>query len=190
MSVNMPFGLVVIRDCVYVPTVPYAAVIIASIATTGTLELQNFKMPRNPDDNQAPPFVSLQNCALNKLVLDISVEDLIGSSYTPIPTVLTATGAFGSGSGSTVNHLTIERIDMTHITGIVDSTFGGSFAITSVAGTGVLGTGWVVPDAQVANNNTVCLCDIWCSLNQGGWCGSCSIAANESNNRESRRPVP
>ena len=152
MSVNMPFDLMVIRDCVYVPTVPYAVVIIASIATAGTLELQNFKMLRNPDGNQAPPFVSLQNCTLNKLVLDISVEDVLGSSYTAIPSVLTATGSFTSGSGSTVNQLIVDRIDMTHITEVVDSTFGGSFAITSVAGTGVLGTGWLVPDAQVANN--------------------------------------
>ena len=153
LSINMPFDLVIIRDCIYLPTTTSPVVAVQSLSTAGTLELRNLKVMRNADGNAAPAFISLQNCTINKLVLDISVEDLVGSSYTPLPTVITASGAFGSGSGSTISHLVIERIGTLHITQLFDSTFGPAFTVTSVEGSGVLNTGWEIPDANMGNNS-------------------------------------
>jgi hypothetical protein len=73
-----------------------------------------------------------------------SVVDPPGSSFAPVPGLVNLDGGF-------VGQLGLDGVSSAHIADVVR---GGDFkGLTSVAGSGVLGTGWKIPDALMADGS-------------------------------------
>jgi hypothetical protein len=92
-----------------------------------------------------PAIILLYGSTIENLAFNgFAIEDPAGDSYAANPELLNLI------SGS-VGQLTLDAVTSTHITAPVSS--GGFSNISSVQGTGVLGTGWEFPDALMADGS-------------------------------------
>ena len=113
----------------------------------GSLSL-DLTIVRNPDGNAAPPVMALNIAAaadpgIDELRIEqLRVVDEVGSSYPPLPFVLTG--------NAPIRKLHIGALDMTHIAAFFDP--GNTPPIVTVTGPGVLSCGVQFPDRIVANN--------------------------------------
>jgi hypothetical protein len=99
-----------------------------------------------PCNVSATPADQIQRLFLSR----ITVDDTLGSSYSPIATLI----QFDSPNGNifyrepSIAKVVLGEVAPEHLTALCNT----YSQITTIAGTGLLGTGWQLPDAQVANN--------------------------------------
>ncbi|HEV2646874.1 MAG TPA: hypothetical protein VGU46_10970 [Acidobacteriaceae bacterium] len=152
VTVSCPSGTIRFSNITFAPS---GSAWVAGLGTTSGAEfiIDGLTIRRYADANAAPAGVLLVDGSWGAVRLSrISVADTPGSSYSAIPAVI--------GASSALALLELGSIDMTHFTSLADS--HGFTNVTTVRGSGVLGTGTSIPDSVMDNNV------LYLSSNAGG----------------------
>jgi hypothetical protein len=123
-----------------------AVTMIQSFGNVVDATVNDLTIVRGDDANAACAIVDVNagSGIFQKLTLrGLQVADQTGSSYTALPYVVGATTALAE--------LVVDALDMDKFTALFDS--HGTTNITTIKGSGVLGTGTAVPDSVMANNS-------------------------------------
>jgi hypothetical protein len=139
-TLNTPIGSLKFTGIIFAPA-NTGALIQGYPSSVGRLEFDGLIIRRTSAANSAPTaIVGLIGGAMGELILrNVSVLDTPGSSYS-------AMGALVSTAWP-VAVLELDSIDMTHITGVVDS--NGYSNVTAIRGAGLLATEVTLPDAKM-----------------------------------------
>jgi hypothetical protein len=152
--ITTPFGKITFRNVNFIPT--SAAAVIQSWYPIGELMLDGVTILRNADGSYAPSawVSSIAGSNIDRLsLLNCRVIDELGTNYAAVPCILDIGGVVGA--------LSMEAVDMRHITALV-SVAAGWGNIATLRGGGVMGTGVQVPDSVMDNNA------LYLSSNAGG----------------------
>jgi hypothetical protein len=125
----------------------------------GNIHINGLTISRNADGNILTPAViefapqTKPAPAINtaRLFLSrISCDDTVGQTYTAIPCFIQIAGTGGNTTlqQTGISEVIVHEFAPEHFTALCNA----YSQITTIAGTGLLGTGWQLPDAQVANN--------------------------------------
>jgi len=145
------FGSLSFSDVTLTPYLPYQDIGFAFARTSstsgwgymgGSVSIENLVFNRNGNYPVAALILEYGSTIGQVEFNGFAVEDPPGSSYSAVPELVN----IESGS---IGQLVLDALTSTHIAAPVSA--GGFTSVGSVSGAGVLATGWLFPDAVMAN---------------------------------------